>query len=142
MIGGDGVNKNKRFARRFINHLFGVYNVPRIPIHIHYGYPSLSDPAGNFCFATYVYEDGKLGCIHAAGDVGTTTLMSILAHEFVHYVQRIKGRDMNDIEAIERDAEYWSAGLMGQYIINKKRNGDHCYGVADIWKEKPKEADK
>ena len=136
------MNKKKRFIKRYINHLFGIYNAPRIPIHIHYGYPSLVDPAGNFCFGTYVYEDGKLGYIHVAGDVGTTTLMSLIAHEFVHYVQRRHGRDMNAIEAIERDAEYWSVGLMGQWLINKKRRGEHCYGVAKIWTEKPKEADK
>ena len=136
------MNKKKRFVKRFVDHLFGVYNAPRIPIHIHYGYPSLADPAGNFCFGTYVYEDGELGCIHVAGDVGTTALMNIIAHEFVHYVQRGHGRDMNDTEAIERDAEYWSAGLMGQWLINKKKRGEHCYGVARIWDRKPKEANR
>ena len=133
------MNKHKRTVNRFINHLFGMYNAPRIPVRIYYGYKSLVDPGGNFCFATYVYEDGKPGCIHAAGDVGTTTLMSIIAHEFVHYMQHINERDMNDTEAIERDAEYWSAGLMGQWLINKKKLGNHCYGTMRIWDKKPKE---
>lgn len=129
------MNKKKRFVKRFMNHLFGMYNVPRIPVYIHYEYPSLVDPEGNFCFATYVYEDNKPGCIHAAGDVGTTTLMLIIAHEFVHYVQHIRGRNMEDTDVIERDAEYWANGLMGQWIINKKQRGEHCYGVAEIWNE-------
>ena len=133
------MNKQNRILNGFINHLFGVYNAPRIPIYIYRGYKSLADPDGNFCFGVYVYEDGKLGCIHVAGDLGTTTLMSIIAHEFVHYVQRGHGRDMTDAEAVERDAEYWAAGIMGQYLINKKKRGEHCYGVADIWEEKPKE---
>ena len=131
--------KNKRFVRRFINHLFGTYNVPRIPIYIHYKNKAICDPAGNFCFATYVYEDGKNGCIHAAADVGTTTLMVIIAHEFVHYVQRRKGRDMKDTESIERDAEYWSNALVWQWNINKKDKKMRCDGFANIWDEKPKD---
>ena len=132
--------KNKRFVKRFVNHLFGVYNVPRIPVYVHYGYPACVDPGGNSCFGVYCYEQGSNGCIHIAGDIGTTTIMTVFAHEFVHYVQRMKGRDMEDTEAIERDAEYWTAFLMGKWLIIKWREGEKVkkrFGVAPIWEEAP-----
>ena len=135
------MKKKKRFVERFINHLFGVYNAKRVPIYVHYGYKSCIATDGRECFGCYSYpkNDGEgETCIHVAGDLGTTTLLQVIAHEFVHYIQHINGRDMND-EAVEDDAEYWGAGLMGQWLINKKRIGEHCYGVAEIWTEKPKE---
>lgn len=42
---------------------------------------------------------------------------------------------------IERDAEYWGAGLMGQWLINKKKRGEHCYGVASVWENRPPKED-
>lgn len=136
------MNKNKRFVNRFINHLFGVYNEPKIPVYVHYGYPSCIDPDDNAAFGVYCYpKDGKgETCIHIAGDIGTTSIMSCIAHEFVHHMQRINGRDMDEVESIERDAEYWGAGLMGQWIINKKHVGEHCYGINPIWENAPKDS--
>ena len=135
------MKKNKRFVQRFINHLFGMYNVPKIPIYVHYGYPSCIDPDGNVVFGVYCYpKDGKgETCIHVAGEIGTTGIMSVIAHEFVHHVQRRHGRDM-DNDDVEPDAEYWGAGLMGQWLINKKRVGEHCYGISPIWEHAPKDS--
>ena len=137
------MKKNKRFVQRFISHLFGMYNVPKIPIYVHYGYPSCIDPDGNVAFGVYCYpKDGKgETCIHIAGEIGTTGIISCIAHEFVHHMQRINGRDMDDVESIERDAEYWGAGLMGQWLINKtKRREQRCFGIFPIWEHAPKDS--
>ena len=47
-------------------------------------------------------------------------------------LQFLKNRDMDDPQ-IEDDAEYWAAGLYGQWLINKRKKNEHCYGVANIW---------
>lgn len=95
------MSKSKRIINGFINHLFGMYNTPKIPIYIHWGYKSCIDPSGKAAFGVYCYDDnGGKPCIHVAGEIGTTSIISVIAHEFVHHMQRINGRDMNDIEAI------------------------------------------
>ena len=45
------------------------------------------------------------------------------------------GRGGENVRLIDADA------LIENMEINKKKRGEHCYGVAEIWTEKPKEAE-
>ena len=48
------MKKSKNKVRRFINYLYREYDVPRIPIHVHWHSPALvtdqSNSALEFCF--------------------------------------------------------------------------------------------
>lgn len=126
------MRRSKRWITNFINHLFGVYNVPRIPVYIHWYHDSIivDDEA---CFGVFCSDDNGKCCIHAAAaQIKTSKLHEVIAHEFCHYLQWIKNRDMDDPQT-ENDAEYWAAGLYGQWLINKRKKNEHCYGVANIW---------
>ena len=68
--------------------------------------------------------------------IGCGGVCSVIAHEFVHYLQWIHGRDMNDDKQIEEDAEYYGAGLWGQYITNKKDKHIRIDGTLSAWKTK------
>lgn len=137
------MRRSKRRIKKFVDHLFGVYHVPRIPVYIHWYYDSIvvDDEA---CFGVFHFDDidGNCKCcIHAAASqIKTSKLHEVIAHEFCHYMQWLKKRGVDDVQ-IEDDAEYWAAGLYGQWLINKKKKGEHCYGIADIWESKPKEGD-
>ena len=126
------MRRSKRRITSFINHLFGVYNVPRIPVYIHWYHDSIivGDEA---YFGVFHSDDNGKYCIHtAASQIKTSKLHEVIAHEFCHYLQFLKNRDMDDPQ-IEDDAEYWAAGLYGQWLINKRKKNEHCYGVANIW---------
>lgn len=132
------MNKAKRNAKNFVNYLFGTYRVPKIPIYIHWHHPSIVDPVGNAAFGVfcYGYEPGKENpCIHVAGGkIGCGGVCSVIAHEFVHYLQWLHKRDMEDNEQIEADAEYCGAGLWGQYLVNKKDKHIRIDGCLSAWK--------
>ena len=127
------MKKAKRHLNGFINHLFGVYAVPRIPVIIHWGYDVVQTPTG-VGFGVYSENtDGSEPAIHiAAGKLGTRIAMQVIAHEFCHYLQHLKGRSWDDVN-IETDADYWSEALVNQYIINKKSKNVRIDGVAPIW---------
>lgn len=132
------MRRSKRRIKKFVDHLFGVYQVPRIPVYIHWYYDVICTETGT---AFGVFVNDKNPCIHvAAKQIKTSKLHEVIAHEFTHYLQYLKKRDFDNEESIENDAEYWAAGLYGQWLINKKKKGEHCYGMADIWESKPKEA--
>ena len=110
--------KSKRKARNFINYLYRNYNVPRIPIYIHWHYRYLINEAGETSYGLFVYDDTPL--IHIAGRKAKTTgVLSIIAHEFVHYLQYFHGRDM-DSEQIEKDAEHYGRCLFGLWLLGEK----------------------
>lgn len=116
---GDRVVKSKRKARCFINYLYRNYDVPRIPIYIHWHYRELINEAGKTSYGLFVYDDSPL--IHVAGGKAKTTgVLSIIAHEFVHYLQYLHGRDMDDSEQIEKDAEHYGKGLFGLWLLGEK----------------------
>ena len=128
------MRRSKRRINKFINHLFGVYNVPRIPVYIHWYYDSIVVD-NEACFGVFHFDDNGKCCIHAAASqIKTSKLHEVIAHEFCHYMQWLKKRDMDDVQ-IEDDAEYWAAGLYGQWLINKKKIGEHCYGRTDVWEK-------
>lgn len=128
------MRRSKRRINAFINHLFGLYHVPRIPIYIHWQHESIvvgDEP----CFGFFHYEDDGKCCIHAAAaQIGTSKLHEVIAHEFVHYLQWLNGRISES--TIEEDAEYMAAALYGQWLINKTKKNEHCYGVLNAWERK------
>lgn len=132
------MNKAKRQARDFINYLFGVYNVPRIPVEIKWHHPSLIDPSGKAAFGIFCYdkEPGEENpIIYIAGrKIGCAGVCSCIAHEFTHYLQWLHGRDMDDNAQIESDAEYCGSGIWGQYLTNKKDKHIRIDGRLSIWK--------
>lgn len=131
------MNKNKRFVQRFINYLFGVYRVPTIPVYICYGDKEFNIGSKKHLCGFYA---GNKKCIYVAGKIGTTKIIGVIAHEFVHYLQDIHGRDMTNTAEIESDADYWSRALFAQWIINKTVRNKHCYGVYPIWERAPKDS--
>ena len=56
------MRRSKRRINSFINHLFGVYNVPRIPVYIHWYYDSIivGDEA---CFGVFQSDDNGKCCL-------------------------------------------------------------------------------
>lgn len=134
------MNKAKRKALNFINYLFSAYNVPRIPVEIKWNYPSLIDPEGKAAFGIFCYgkEPGDENpIIYIAGKkIGCGGVCSCIAHEFVHYLQWLHKRDMDDVTQIEADAEYCGAGIWGQYLVNKKDKNIRIDGHLSIWKTK------
>lgn len=132
------MNKNKRFVQRFINHLFGVYRVPTIPIYICYGDKEFNIGSKKHISGFYNRMPSNK-CIFVAGKIGTTKIMAVIAHEFVHYVQDLHGRDMEN-DDVEQDANYWGVGLLDQWIINKTKRGVHTFGIYPIWEHAPKDS--
>lgn len=117
------MKKAKSHAKAFTDHLFSVYNLPHIPVYIHWYHPSVVARNGICGFGVYSYGgDGEKPCIHIAGSkIKKTGVLSAIAHEFVHYAQHINGRNMDD-ESVENDAEYYAPALMGIYLLNRYEN--------------------
>ena len=132
------MNKAKRHARNFINHLFGTYQVPRIPVYIHWRYNTVINNDDEHVFGLFCYDDGdNPPCIHVAGrQIGNTGVMSVIAHEFVHYLQHLHGRDMDNVQQVEADADYFGAGLFGKFLINKKDKHMRIDGTLKAWEER------
>lgn len=116
--------RKKRELERFAKYCFGVLRVP--PIAIRYC-PSkaLVDPAGNFCFGCYTYDDKKelnskrvwLAYKHPKFGV-----MMNLAHEICHYKQDAEGYiNTMPIEAVENEAERKSEELLAGWLIRGGR---------------------
>jgi hypothetical protein len=118
------MKKSKAKVRRFVNYLYRVYDVPRIPICVHWNYASLVTEGGMCCFGVFHYGKDIPTEIHIAGNkkIGTTGVLSAIAHEFVHYLQYLHGRDMDDIEQIENDAEVCGAALFGNWLLGFSEN--------------------
>lgn len=111
------MKKSKNKVRRFINYLYSVYDVPRIPIHVHWYYPALVTEECKFCFGVLFYGENYPTEIHVAGKaIKTKGVLSTISHEFVHYLQYLNGRDMDDTEQIERDAEMYGEALLLDWL--------------------------
>lgn len=100
--------KSKRKVDRFINHLFTLYHVPRIPVYIHWHHPSLVSREGEFGFGVFSIYDPEHPCIHIAAKVlGKSGIMEVFAHEFGHYLQFLFGQEFE-----EDVAEKYSSVIM------------------------------
>jgi len=116
------MKKSKAKARRFINHLYNKYDVPRIPIYIHWHHTSVITESGVLGFGVFMYGDDVETAIHISGKkIKTTGVLSVIAHEFTHYLQYLHGRDMSDTEQIEYDAENFGAALFGGWLSEGKK---------------------
>lgn len=65
-------------------------------IHVMHGYDSLQAPNGVDCFGCYI--DGEYE-IYVADNIPTDQLFHTIAHEYMHYLQDIEGREFNEEEA-------------------------------------------
>lgn len=65
-------------------------------IHIMHGYDSLEAPTGESCFGCYM--NGKYE-IYVADNIPTDQLFHTIAHEYMHYLQDIDGKEFDEKEA-------------------------------------------
>lgn len=117
------MKKSKNKVRRFINYLYSEYDVPRIPIHVHWHSPALVTDQCKFCFGVLFYGENYPAEIHVAGKaLKTKGVLSTIAHEFVHYLQYLSGLDMDDTEQIEIDADLYGAELLENWMRQVKQS--------------------
>ena len=115
------MKKSKNKVRRFINYLYRAYAVPRIPIHVHWHAPALVNAEGTFFFGVLCYGENYPTEIHVAGKaIKTKGVLSTIAHEFSHYLQYLSGRDMDDTEQIELDADMCGSVLLENWLRGKE----------------------
>ena len=115
------MKKSKNKVRRFINYLYRAYDVPRIPIHVHWHAPVLVNAEGTFFFGVLCYGENYQTEIHVAGKaIKTKGVLSTIAHEFSHYLQYLSGRDMDDTEQIELDADMCGEALLENWMRGKE----------------------
>lgn len=132
------MKKAKRHLQNFVNHLFGIYKVPRIPVYIHWHHPSVVNADGLCGFGVFCYGDDEKPCIHIACEkIGKNGAHSVFAHEFVHYLQYLHGFDMDNVEESERAADYFGAALYGQWIISKTDKQTRIDGLLNAWEKAP-----
>ncbi len=65
-------------------------------IHVMHGYDSLKAPNGVDCFGCYINGDYES---YVADNIPTDQLFHTIAHEYMHYLQDIEGREPNEEEA-------------------------------------------
>ena len=65
-------------------------------IHVMHGYDSLQAPNGEKCFGCYIKGEYE---IYIADNIPTDQLFHTIAHEYMHYLQDIEGREPNEKEA-------------------------------------------
>ena len=129
------MNKKKKYLKKFTNWLFEEYKVPRIPVRIMHDITHIIDK-GDECYGYFGEDNGETVILVAAKRLGKTKCMFTIAHEFVHYMQMLSGRDMSNTESVERDAYTYEVPLVGKYIINHKHIGDPISTVLDITQER------
>lgn len=125
------MKKKKRIVRHFTNWLFSEYEVPRIPVRVMYDCDALIDD-GVKCYGYFGYDNGKRVILVAAKRLGTTKCLFVIAHEFVHYMQFLNGRNMSATEIIEEDAYTFEVPLVGKFLNNRKRGSEKITGVLDV----------
>lgn len=133
--------KSKRIVHSFIKFLFREYNVPMIPICVHWYKKSLV--VGDYpCFGVCItYDDEpERNEIHvvAGTKYGTKATLKIIAHEFVHYLQWLNGKFNGDECDVETIAEENGQALVCKFLQNRRKNGIHIDGVLTAW-EPPRE---
>lgn len=130
--------KSKRKVNRFVNYLFARYNVPRIPVYFHWHHTTVINKEGKVGFGVFCSGGDEQPCIHVScKTVRTTGALFTFAHEFVHYLQYLHGWTINNDEKSEAAAEYYGAGLVGQWLVNKKDKEVRVDGLLEVWKEAP-----
>ena len=127
------MRRSKRRIRAFVDHLFGIYSVPHIPVIIKWHHNSLMSKNGA-SFGVYCYDiiNGEYMsiCIYvAAKQIKTSATFGTIAHEFVHYLQHLHGRDMSEDAQIERDAEYWGKVLYDLWLVGDKHTAPNVWEV-------------
>jgi hypothetical protein len=65
-------------------------------IHVMHGYDSLQAPTGEDCFGCYISDDYEA---YIADNIPTDQLFHTIAHEYMHYLQDIEGREFDEKEA-------------------------------------------
>lgn len=132
------MKRAKRKVNRFVNYLFARYNVPRIPVYFHWHHTTVINKEGQVGFGVLCYGDDDTPCIHVScKTVKTTGALFTFAHEFVHYLQYLHGWAINNDEKSEAAAEYYGAGLVGQWLVNKNDKKIRIDGLLEVWKEAP-----
>lgn len=108
--------KKKREVCRLINYLFTKYKVKKIPIRIHWKNDALC--VGKECaFGMFQWYDNGDAEIHIAGKgIGKEGIIELIAHEFVHYLQWIKKKEMS-----EEEAEKGAILIKEEWCARKKR---------------------
>ena len=78
-VSGGVMRRAKRHINGFINHLFGMYKVPRIPVCVTYGYQVVATPNG-MGFGVYIEnEDGANARIYVGnGKLGKKVTMECI----------------------------------------------------------------
>ena len=65
-------------------------------VHIMHGYDTLLSPDGKDCFGCYINEEYEA---YVADDMPADQLFHTVAHEYMHYLQDIEGREFDEEEA-------------------------------------------
>lgn len=73
-----------------------VGNKDELLIHVIHGYDSLESPTDEMCFGCYVKGKNE---IYVADDMPKEQFFQTIAHEYMHYLQDIEGKDFNEEEA-------------------------------------------
>ena len=73
-----------------------VGNKDELLIHVMHGYDSLESPTGEKCFGCYM--NGKHE-IYVVDDIPKEQFFQTIAHEYMHYLQDIEGKDFDEEEA-------------------------------------------
>lgn len=134
------MKKSKRIVKEFINFLYREYDVPKIPIHVHWYAKSIvvgDHPCFGVCI-TYDNEPEK-NEIHAVAGTkyGTGSALRIISHEFVHYLQYLNGKfEKENTEEVEDIAEENGQALVCKFIQNHKKTGGIVVdGVIKAWEK-------
>ena len=125
------MKKKKRIVRHFTNWLFSEYQVPRIPVRVMYKCDAIIDGEAE-CYGYFGTDNGERVILIAAKRIGTTKCLFTIAHEFVHYIQFLNGRNMSETEIVEADAYFFEAPLVGKFLNNRKKGNPKITGVLDV----------
>lgn len=125
------MKKKKRIVRHFVNHLFGEYKIPKIPVRVMYDCDAIIDD-GVKCYGYFGSDDGEIVILVAAKRIGTTKCLFVVAHEFVHYMQFLNGRNMREKKIIEEDAYFFEVPLVGTFLNNRKKGCQKITGTIDV----------
>ena len=65
-------------------------------IHVMHGYDTLKAPDGTDCFGCYINGEFE---IYVADNIPTDQLFHTIAHEYMHYLQDVDGKEFSEKEA-------------------------------------------
>ena len=65
-------------------------------IHVMHGYDTLQAPNGEDCFGCYISGENE---IYVADNIPKDQFFHTIAHEYMHYLQDIEGKEFNEEEA-------------------------------------------